>query len=360
MTPNKHIIVGMSGGVDSSVAAYLLLKSGYRVEGLFMRNWEEDDGTEYCTAKDDLIDAASVCEALNIKLHVANFAAEYWDNVFKHFLKEYEAGRTPNPDILCNKEIKFKALLDYATDLGADLIATGHYVRKKDLGSQTYLLKGIDTDKDQSYFLSQVGESCLKKSMFPVGELNKSEVRGIAKNLNLSTFDKKDSTGICFIGERKFKDFLSQYVPAKVGNIETQDGKILGEHSGVAFYTIGQRQGLGIGGVKDQADQPWYVIHKNIQKNVLIVAQGNEHLDLYSSSLTASQLFWINEQVPNLPLRCSAKIRYRQSDQVCLVKNLQNGLLQVDFDEPQRAVTPGQHVVFYNDDHCLGGAIIER
>ena len=360
MASNKHIIVGMSGGVDSSVAAYLLVKSGYRVEGLFMRNWEEDDGTEYCTAKDDLIDAASVCETLNIKLHIVNFAAEYWDNVFKHFLREYPAGRTPNPDILCNREIKFKAFLDYASDLGADFIATGHYVRTKNIGSQTCLLKGIDINKDQSYFLSQVNERCLKKSLFPIGELSKSQVRDIAKSLNLSTFDKKDSTGICFIGERKFKDFLSEYVPTKVGNIETQNGEVLGKHSGVAFYTIGQRQGLGIGGVKDQEDQAWYVVHKNIQENVLIVAQGNEHLDLYSNNLIASQLFWINEQVPNLPLRCSAKIRYRQNDQVCLVKNLQNGLLQVDFDEPQRAVTPGQHVVFYDDDHCLGGAVIER
>ena len=360
MTPNKHIIVGMSGGVDSSVAAYLLIKSGYKVEGLFMKNWEEDDGTEYCSAKEDLADATSVCETLNIKLHVANFAAEYWDNVFEHFLKEYKAGRTPNPDILCNREIKFKAFLDYASDLGADLIATGHYVRKKNIDGQTYLLKGIDTNKDQSYFLSQVSEHCLKKSIFPIGELNKSEVRDIAKNLNLSTFDKKDSTGICFIGERKFRDFLSEYVPAKIGNIETQDGKILGKHSGVAFYTIGQRQGLGIGGIKNQQDQPWYVIEKDVEKNILIVAQGNGHHDLYSKSLIASQLFWVNHRIPNLPLRCSAKIRYRQTDQVCLVKDLKKGFLQVDFVEPQRAVTPGQHVVFYDDDHCLGGAVIER
>ena len=360
MSEKKHVIVGMSGGVDSSVSAYLLTKSGYHVEGLFMKNWEEDDGTEYCTAKDDLADATSVCNDLKIKLHVANFSAEYWDNVFEHFLTEYESGRTPNPDILCNKEIKFKAFLEYALDLGADLIATGHYARNKKIDGTSILLKGFDDEKDQSYFLSQVPEFCIDKSLFPIGELKKSEVRKIAKDRKFNIHNKKDSTGICFIGERKFKDFLSKYVPAKVGNIETTNGTIIGKHSGVMFYTIGQRQGLGIGGVKNYPENPWYVTDKDIQKNILIVAQGNEHKNLYSSSLTASQLFWINKDKPNLPLHCSAKIRYRQVDQSCMVKNLDNDFIQVDFDVPQRAITPGQHVVFYTGEQCLGGAIIDH
>ena len=360
MSEKKHVIVGMSGGVDSSVSAYLLIKSGYHVEGLFMKNWEEDDGTEYCTAKDDLTDATSVCNDLKIKLHVANFSAEYWDNVFEHFLTEYQSGRTPNPDILCNKEIKFKAFLEYALDLGADFIATGHYVRSKKIDGTSILLKGLDDEKDQSYFLSRVPEFCIDKSLFPIGALKKSEVRKIAKDHNFDTHDKKDSTGICFIGERKFKDFLSKYVLTKVGNIETTDGEIIGKHSGVMFYTIGQRQGLGIGGVKNYPENPWYVIDKDIKNNILIVAQGNEHTDLYSTRLIASQLFWVNEEQPKLPLHCSAKIRYRQTDQLCFVKGLDSGFIQVDFDKPQRAITPGQHVVFYTGEQCLGGAIIER
>ena len=359
MNVSQHVIVGMSGGVDSSVAAYLLTESGYHVEGLFMKNWEEDDGSEYCTAKEDLADAVGVCDKLGINLHIANFSAEYWDNVFRHFLTEYKAGRTPNPDILCNREIKFKAFLEYATELGADLIATGHYVRKEYTNNQTRLLKGNDTQKDQSYFLSQVSEKCLHKSIFPIGDLKKSKVRNIAKRLNLSTHSKKDSTGICFIGERKFKDFLSRYLPGKSGDIETKDGTVIGKHSGVMFYTHGQRQGLGIGGVKNQLEQPWYVIDKDIKRNVLVVAQGNEHDDLYSTSLVASQIFWINEEKPKLPLHCSAKVRYRQTDQKCSVTNHLNGFLQVDFEKPQRAITPGQHVVFYTDQRCLGGAIIE-
>ena len=360
MSEKKHVIVGMSGGVDSSVSAYLLTKADYHVEGLFMKNWEEDDGTEYCTAKDDLADATRVCKNLKIKLHIANFSAEYWDNVFQHFLTEYESGRTPNPDILCNKEIKFNAFLEHASELGADFIATGHYVRNKETDGASILLKGLDNEKDQSYFLSQVPEFCIHKSLFPIGGLKKSDVRRIAKDHNFDVHDKKDSTGICFIGERKFKDFLSKYVPAKIGNIETKDGEIIGKHSGVMFYTIGQRQGLGIGGVKNYPENPWYVIDKNIQENILIVAQGNRHTDLYSTCLIASQLFWINKEQPKLPLHCAAKIRYRQTDQLCFVKNLDNGYIQVDFDKPQRAITPGQHVVFYTGEQCLGGAIIER
>ncbi|MEX0963020.1 MAG: tRNA 2-thiouridine(34) synthase MnmA [Pseudohongiellaceae bacterium] len=357
---NSRVIVGMSGGVDSSVAAYLLIEQGYQVEGLFMKNWEEDDGTEYCTAKQDLADAQSVCDTLGIPLHSANFAAEYWDNVFEHFLKEYSAGRTPNPDVLCNREIKFKAFLDYATQLGADFIATGHYVRKQTTDSATFLLKGLDNNKDQSYFLCEVDEGCLSKSLFPVGELDKSAVRAKAARLGLRTHDKKDSTGICFIGERKFKDFLAQYLPAQPGRIESIDGDTVGQHSGLMFYTYGQRQGLGIGGLSDHDEAPWYVVDKDLERNVLVVAQGAEHESLFVSRLIASPPAWVNGEPSSLPLNCRAKIRYRQPDQECSISRLNDGQLQVDFDVPQRAVTPGQYVVFYQDERCLGGAIIEQ
>ncbi|MGY8791660.1 MAG: tRNA 2-thiouridine(34) synthase MnmA, partial [Pseudomonadales bacterium] len=292
------VIVGMSGGVDSSVAALLLLEQGYQVEGLFMKNWDEDDGTEYCTAKTDLADATAVCDKLGIKLHSANFAAEYWDNVFQHFLTEYRAGRTPNPDILCNREIKFRAFLDYATVLGADMIATGHYVQKQETSGRTLLLKGLDDNKDQSYFLCAVKESQIARTLFPVGELEKQEVRGLAEANGLVTHDKKDSTGICFIGERRFKDFLETYIPAQPGAIETPEGEIIGEHSGLMFHTLGQRQGLGIGGKKGKAEVPWYVAEKDMQRNVLVVVQGNDHPQLFSSGLTFSQIDWINTQVP--------------------------------------------------------------
>lgn len=357
---DSKVIVGMSGGVDSSVAAYLLLQQGYQVEGLFMKNWDEDDGTDYCTAKEDLADAQSVCDKLGINLLSANFAAEYWDNVFEHFLKEYSAGRTPNPDVLCNREIKFKAFLEYASELGADFIATGHYVRKQEAGGETYLLKGLDNNKDQSYFLCEVDESCLAKSLFPVGELDKSEVRAIASRLGLSTHDKKDSTGICFIGERKFKDFLEQYLPAQPGIIETVDDEPIGKHSGLMFYTYGQRQGLGIGGLTDHDEAPWYVVDKDLERNVLRVAQGSNHEMLFSSRLLASKPAWVNAQPQNMPLKCTAKVRYRQPDQDCQLTILQDGQLQVDFSKPQRAVTPGQYVVFYAGERCLGGAIIEQ
>ncbi|NKB31760.1 MAG: tRNA 2-thiouridine(34) synthase MnmA [Pseudomonadales bacterium] len=357
---SSSVIIGMSGGVDSSVAAYLLQQQGYRVEGLFMKNWEEDDGTEYCTAKADLADAQSVCDKLGIHLHTANFSAEYWDNVFEHFLKEYSAGRTPNPDVLCNREIKFKAFLEYASELGADYIATGHYVRRQDKGEETHLLKGTDDNKDQSYFLCEVNEACLHKSLFPLGELPKTEVRNIASDLNLQTHDKKDSTGICFIGERKFKDFLEQYLPAQPGNIETIDGEQLGSHSGLMFYTYGQRQGLGIGGRQNKSEAAWYVVDKNLERNVLIVAQGNENKDLFSSRLTARAPLWINLKEPELPLSCTAKIRYRQADQECQVKALADEQVEVIFEQAQRAVTPGQYIVFYENDRCLGGAIIEQ
>ena len=349
----------MSGGVDSSVAAHLLSQQGYQVEGLFMKNWEEDDGSEYCTAIEDLYDAQAVCDKLGIKLHTANFAAEYWDNVFAHFLQEYEAGRTPNPDVLCNREIKFKAFLEYATELGADLIATGHYVRKSVSAGSTWLLKGCDSNKDQSYFLCEVNEACLYKSLFPVGELSKTEVRKLAAELNLVTHDKKDSTGICFIGERKFMDFLQRYIPAQPGDIQTLDGETLGRHAGLMYYTYGQRQGLGIGGTKQHADAPWYVIGKDLDRNILQVAQGNQNEYLLSSALKASLPAWINSVAPDLPLRCTAKIRYRQEDQICMVSAYDASHIRVDFDQPQRAVTPGQYILFYDEQRCLGGAVIE-
>jgi tRNA-specific 2-thiouridylase len=352
------VIVGMSGGVDSSVAALLLRDQGYRVEGLFMKNWDEDDGTDYCTAKEDLADAQAVAASLGIKLHSANFAAEYWDGVFEHFLAEYQSGRTPNPDILCNREIKFRAFLDYATELGADFIATGHYVRRDESGERTALLKGLDPDKDQSYFLHQVGHRELSRSLFPVGDLAKPEVRKIAEQAGLTTARKKDSTGICFIGERRFKDFLQQYLPAQPGVIEDINGQALGEHQGLMYHTIGQRQGLGIGGLADRNAAPWYVVEKHVERNVLIVAQGNDHPRLYKHSLHASTLFWISEQAPAFPLQCTAKVRYRQPDQNCVVTKTASGFL-VEFDVPQRAITPGQSVVFYHNDTCMGGGIIE-
>ena len=356
---DTRVIVGMSGGVDSSVSALLLMQQGYQVEGLFMKNWEEDDGTEYCTAKEDLADAQAVCDKLGIKLHTANFAAEYWDNVFEHFLEEYRAGRTPNPDILCNREIKFRAFLDYAKMLGADLIATGHYVRRGDSDGKAVLLKGLDNNKDQSYFLHQVGEVELSQSLFPVGELEKPHVRALAEEHDLVTFNKKDSTGICFIGERRFADFLKQYLPAQPGKIETPDGDVIGEHQGLMYYTIGQRQGLHIGGLANYPEEPWFVADKDLERNVLIAVQGKEHDLLYAGWLTATDIFWISGEAPALPHRCKAKVRYRQPDQNCVIEQGADGGYLVRFDKPQRAVTPGQSVVFYDDDLCLGGGVIE-
>lgn len=357
------VIVGMSGGVDSSVTALLLKQQGYRVEGLFMKNWDEDDNTEYCSAKQDLSDAQAVADKLGIHLHTANFAAEYWDNVFEHFLAEYRAGRTPNPDILCNREIKFKVFLEYAELLGADAIATGHYVRRSQHNGHTQLLKGLDNNKDQSYFLHAVGEDAFAKSLFPIGELKKSTVRAIASEHQLATARKKDSTGICFIGERRFKDFLSQYLPAQPGNIETPEGKILGTHQGLMYHTLGQRQGLGIGGLKDASEAPWYVAQKDLQRNVLVAVQGTDHPLLFSQSLTTGKMHWINHApiTDDATAALSAKVRYRQSDQHCQITPVGNSDNQyhIAFDEPQRAVTPGQSVVLYQGDICLGGAVIQ-
>lgn len=358
MNSGKHVIVGMSGGVDSSVAAVLLLEQGYRVEGLFMKNWDEDDGTEYCTARADLADAQAVCDRIGIKLHTANFAAEYWDRVFEHFLAEYSAGRTPNPDILCNKEIKFKAFLDYAVELGADFIATGHYARRRLTGERAELLKGLDPNKDQSYFLHAVNSEQFAKTLFPVGELPKSRVREIARQHELITHDKKDSTGICFIGERRFKDFLQRYLPAQPGEIEDVDGNVIGKHHGLMYHTIGQRQGLGIGGVHGAGDAPWYVVDKDLKRNRLIVAQGTDHPRLYKSALALSSIHWIAGISPDVPLRCKVKTRYRQADQDCLLTQTVSGY-RMQFDQPQRAITPGQSAVIYLGELCLGGGVIE-
>ncbi|MBR0573414.1 MULTISPECIES: tRNA 2-thiouridine(34) synthase MnmA [Pasteurellaceae] len=357
----KKVICGMSGGVDSSVSAFILQQQGYQVEGLFMKNWEEDDDTDYCTAAADLADAQAVCDKLGIKLHKINFAAEYWDNVFEHFLSEYKAGRTPNPDILCNKEIKFKAFLEYAAeDLGADYIATGHYVRRRDLEGQSQLLRGLDSNKDQSYFLYTLSKDQVAQSLFPVGELEKPIVRQIAEDLGLVTAEKKDSTGICFIGERKFKDFLARYLPAQVGNIKTIDGEVIGQHQGLMYHTLGQRKGLGIGGLKNKSEEPWYVVEKDLINNELIVAQGHDNSALLSTGLIAQQLHWVDRQPIRKNLRCTVKTRYRQTDVACEIQPIDDDTIKVIFDEPQIAVTPGQSAVFYLDEICLGGGVIEE
>ncbi|EHJ93138.1 tRNA-specific 2-thiouridylase mnmA [Vreelandella boliviensis LC1] len=355
---NGKVIVGMSGGVDSSVSALLLMQQGYEVEGLFMKNWDEDDGTEYCTAKEDLADAEAVCAKLGIKLHTANFAAEYWDNVFEHFLAEYKAGRTPNPDILCNREIKFKVFLEYAEMLGADKIATGHYVRQGMRNGRPRLLKGLDGNKDQSYFLHAVPEAAIARTLFPVGELEKPAVRALAEQHELITAKKKDSTGICFIGERRFRDFLQQYLPAQPGTIETPDGDVIGEHMGLMYYTLGQRQGLGIGGLANYSEEPWYVAAKDLDRNVLVAVQGKHDQLLYSDTLTTEAMDWVAGEPPVQQGRFTAKTRYRQSDCDCEMRALPDGGVEVTFDDPQWAVTPGQSLVLYDGDICLGGGVI--
>lgn len=354
---NKTVVVGMSGGVDSSVAALLLKNEGYNVIGMFMKNWEEKNAEGACIAEADYEDVVRVCERIGIPHYTVNFVQEYWEGVFSKFLREYEAGFTPNPDILCNKEIKFKALLDRAMEYGADYLATGHYVRKRETGDFPELVKGLDPGKDQSYFLHAIDGNSLKKALFPIGELHKSTVRSIAAQNGLATAAKKDSTGICFIGKRNFKSFLSRYVEGKPGNFETLAGKIVGKHDGIAYYTIGQRHGLGIGGTGDA----WYVVGKDIPRNVVYIEQGAQHPALFSDTLTATEATWISPaSLPSLPFSCSAKIRYRQPDQPCTIERLETGRLHISFDIPQRAITPRQSIVFYKGDVCLGGALIEE
>lgn len=355
----KNIIVGLSGGVDSSVTALELLKEGHRVSGLFMKNWEEDDNTGQCTVLADLADARQICETLGIDLKTVNFAAEYWDEVFETFLCEYRAGRTPNPDILCNKHIKFKAFLDYAQDLGADYIATGHYARCDEKEGRFRLLKGLDQSKDQTYFLYALGQPQLSRTLFPIGHLEKSEVRKIAETAGFANHRKKDSTGICFIGERKFRAFLKRFLPTRPGEIQTPEGRAVGRHEGLMYYTLGQRQGLCIGGVSGASEDPWYVLAKDLDRNVLIVGQGHDHPLLFHSGLEAGQLDWTCGEPLKEPLRCTAKTRYRQPDQSCEVIPLPGDRCRVIFDRPQRAITPGQSVVFYDGEECLGGGIIE-
>lgn len=353
MSSTKTIAVGMSGGVDSSVSAYLLKEQGYRVFGLFMKNWQDD--TPECTSKQDFEDVVKVCEKLKIDYYTINFENEYFEEVFSKCIEDFKLGITPNPDVLCNKEIKFNLFLKKALELGADFLATGHYAQNKIIDNKNQLIKATDLNKDQSYFLYTLKSSILEKVLFPVGHLTKQEVRKIAKDLGLVTHDKKDSTGICFIGERKFKEFLSKYISYKTGEIRTLDEKKIGLHSGLSFYTIGQRQGLRIGGKGDA----WFVVKKDMEKNILYVAQGKDHPALFSNKLIAKKNSWITDNFNiELPFKCKAKIRYRQVDQDCLIEKIENDSIYVSFENHQRAATEGQSIVFYQGDICLGGAII--
>jgi len=347
------VFLGLSGGVDSAVAALLLKQRGYNVTAVFMKNWEEDDLDDYCAAAADLAVAKDVAAKLDMPLLTVNFATEYWDRVFEHFLQEYQAGRTPNPDVLCNREIKFKAFLDYALAHGADKIATGHYADVHGCHGSAYLGKAADHDKDQTYFLYAIGQHALAHSLFPLATLRKAEVRELARKHKLPNYNRKDSTGICFIGERRFREFLSRYLPAQPGEIQQLDGTVIGQHQGLMYYTIGQRQGLGIGG----PGEPWFVVSKDLDKNILFVVEGKNHPALFHSALIAEELHWISGTSP-APLTCTARIRHRQDEQKCHISEAQNGQLRVDFEHPQRAIAPGQSVVIYDGDLCLGGGII--
>ena len=344
----------MSGGVDSSVAAARLIEQGHKVTGLFMKNWEEDDDEEYCSAAEDLADAEEVCNLLGIELKTINFSHEYWNRVFQLFLEEYRSGRTPNPDVVCNKEIKFKEFLNWAMYLGADFIATGHYARIEKQNRHYMIKKGVDKSKDQSYFLHTLDQDALRHANFPLGEIEKEQVREQAKDLALPIHDKKDSTGICFIGERRFSDFLARFLPSQSGKIKTLDGETIGEHRGAYYYTIGQRQGLGIGG----EGEAWYVAEKDVKRNIVYVVQGHDHPALMKKIVLAEQLHWITGIPPILPTNCKAKTRYRQDEQNCVISMIGLNYTRVEFDYPQWAVTPGQSIVFYVDDMCLGGGII--
>ena len=356
---SNTIIVGISGGVDSSVTAMTLKKQGYNVECVFMKNWEGEDET--CTSEQDYKDALAVCDHLNLPLRSVNFSKEYWNNVFQYFIDEYAKGRTPNPDVLCNREVKFKAFLDFALELGANKIATGHFARIVESDGLFQLLKGVDGDKDQSYFLYLLGQDALSKSMFPIGEIDKKKVRKLAESSGLINHAKKDSTGVCFIGEQKFfKNFLKKYIPEQPGNIHTIDGNSCGEHDGLMFYTMGQRQGLGIGGGHGDKEAPWFVADKDLENNILIVAQGHDHPALFHQKLEADQIHWISGSPPQDLENISAKIRYRQMDQSCEITTLSSDRCTVKFDKPQFAIAPGQSIVFYKGDDCLGGAIIDN
>ena len=353
---NTHVIVGMSGGVDSSVAALRLVQQGYQVSGIFMQNWEDDD--EHCTARQDYRDAKAVADKLGIPLSTVNFADEYWERVFEHFLTEYGAGRTPNPDILCNKEIKFNAFLDHAHTQGADAIATGHYAQIGYDGDAVQLRRGSDNNKDQSYFLYTLNQRQLSASLFPVGDLDKPDLRKMALEAGIHVHNKKDSTGICFIGERKFNAFLAEYLPAQPGPMLTDAGDAIGTHNGLMFYTLGQRQGLGIGGQSESDESPWYVLAKDVPNNTLIVGQGHDHPMLQRDSLQSHDMHWVDGQPLADEFRCTAKVRYRQQDQSVVIKVQPNGHIHAQFDQPVRAITPGQSIVLYLDDVCLGGGVI--
>jgi tRNA-specific 2-thiouridylase len=354
----KHtrVVVGMSGGVDSSVAALLLKQQGYDVIGIFMKNWDDTDENGVCTATEDYDDVIRVCNQIGIPYYAVNFEKQYWDKVFTYFLEEYKAGRTPNPDVMCNKEIKFKAFLEHAINLGADYVATGHYARVVYRDGEYKMLRGLDENKDQTYFLNQLSQEQLSKVLFPIGDLEKSKVREIAKEAGLATATKKDSTGICFIGERNFKEFLSNYLPAKKGNMETFDGEVKGTHEGLMYHTIGQRHGLGIGG----SGEPWFAIGKDLKRNVLYVGQGFHHEKLYSNAIIANKVSWVSNKAKPAEFECTAKFRYRQEDHKVTVRLLDNEQVQVIFHEPIRAVTPGQSAVFYQGDECLGGGTIDK
>ncbi len=354
----RHVVVGMSGGVDSSVTALLLKQQGYQVTGLFMKNWEDDDDGEYCSSREDLIDAVSAADVIGIPIEAVNFAQEYRERVFSYFLREYEAGRTPNPDILCNSEIKFKAFVEHALRLGADAIAMGHYAKVREVDGLYQLLKADDAGKDQSYFLHRLSQEQLSKAMFPIGHLQKTEVREIARKNHLANHAKRDSTGICFIGERPFREFLNRYLPTQPGGMYSAEGKKVGTHQGLAFYTLGQRQGLGIGGGKEGTGEPWFVAGKDMENNRLIVVQGHDHPALLTPHLDALEMHWISGHAPDIARAYAAKTRYRQHDTACRITALKENHASFAFDEQQWAVTPGQSVVVYDGAVCLGGGII--
>lgn len=355
---NKTVVVGLSGGVDSAVSAYLLKQQGYDVIGLFMKNWEDDDDSEYCSSRQDLIDATAVADVIGIDIEAVNFAKEYKERVFAEFLSEYENGRTPNPDVLCNSEIKFKAFLDHALRLGAEKIATGHYARVREVDGRFELLKGVDPSKDQSYFLNRLNQYQLSKSIFPVGDICKTEVRKIAERIGLPNAKKKDSTGICFIGERPFREFLHRYLANKPGPIKTDSGKVIGEHIGLSYYTLGQRKGIGIGGSVDGDGQPWFVARKDLKNNILYVVQGHDHPWLQSMTLKAERANWISGEPPKPQTALGVKTRYRMPDQPCRIISADANTVSIYSEEPMWAVTPGQSAVLYDGDICLGGAII--